>query len=187
MSASAQPRMTSGQFIDWAAQQPDGQRYELVAGEVVAMAPQRSGHALAAFHVARRLFEAVGAAGVPCTVYADGMAVEVDSATVYEPDAMVRCGAPLPADAVRATDPLIVVEVLSPSSRSRDAGAKLADYFRLVSLRHYLIVAADIRTVIHHARDEAGTILTRIVRDGPLRLDPPGLVLDQLFADAFGR
>jgi hypothetical protein len=37
------------------------------------------------------------------------------------------------------------------------------------------------RTVIHHARDEAGTILTRIVRDGPVRLDPPGLVLDGIF------
>jgi Uma2 family endonuclease len=79
------------------------------------------------------------------------------------------------------TDPMIVVEVLSPSSRSRDAGLKLADYFRIPSVQHYLIVATDIRTVIHHARDEAGTILTRIVRDGPVRLDPPGLVLDGIF------
>ncbi len=38
--------MTADEFIDWAMAQPEGQRYELVAGEVVAMAPERSAHAL---------------------------------------------------------------------------------------------------------------------------------------------
>ncbi len=94
------------------------------------------------------------------------MAVQVDETTVYEPDLLVRCGPPLPDDTVRITDPRLVVEVLSPSSRARDAGLKLADYFRIPSLRHYLIVATDIRTVIHHASDEAGAIITRIIRDG---------------------
>jgi Uma2 family endonuclease len=32
-------RMTVDQFLDWAMAQPDGRRYELVAGEVVAMVP----------------------------------------------------------------------------------------------------------------------------------------------------
>ena len=73
--------------------------------------------------------------------------------------------------------------MLSSTSRSRDAGVKLADDFRIPALRHYLIVATDTRAIIHHARDEAGTILTRIVRDGPVSLDPPGLVLDRLFPD----
>ena len=68
------------------------------------------------------------------------MAVEVDEHTVYEPDALVRCGPPLPPNAVKLSDPIIVVEVLSPSTSARDVGAKLADYFRLPSVRHYLIV-----------------------------------------------
>lgn len=56
--------------------------------------------------------------------------------TTYEPDALVRCGPPLPDDAVTLTEPVIVVEVLSPSTRANDAGAKLEDYVRLPSLRH---------------------------------------------------
>jgi Uma2 family endonuclease len=58
------------------------------------------------------------------------MAVEIDDRTVYEPDALVRCGSPLDDDAIKITDPLIVVEVLSPSSPTRDAGAKLAACLR---------------------------------------------------------
>ncbi|MBV8589493.1 MAG: Uma2 family endonuclease [Acetobacteraceae bacterium] len=64
----------------------------------------------------------------------DAVDLEVDTSTIYEPDVMVRCGAPL--QAVKVTDPVIVVEVLSPSTRARDSGAKLADYFRLTSMRH---------------------------------------------------
>jgi Uma2 family endonuclease len=181
MSASALPRMTADEFIAWAMERPEGQRYELVAGEVFAMAPQRSGHALAAFQVARRLANAVETAGLPCTVYADGMSVEVDATTVYEPDAMVRCGAALPYGATKVTDPLVVVEVLSPSTRAVDTGLKLGDYFRIPSLRHYLILRVETRTITHHQRDEAGAILTRLVRDGRLTLDPPGIELSDLF------
>ena len=47
MTASARRRMTADEFLDWAMAQPDGARYELVAGEVVAMAPERASHARA--------------------------------------------------------------------------------------------------------------------------------------------
>ena len=70
---------------------------------------------------------------------------------------------------------MVVVEVLSPSTRARDAGAKLADYFRLPSVRHYLILRTDTRSAIHHARGEDGAIATAIVTEGVLRLDPPGI------------
>ena len=62
------------------------------------------------------------------------MAVQIDSVTSYEPDALVRCGERLPPDAVKVVDPLIVVEVGSPSSLGRDTGVKFTDYFRLPSL-----------------------------------------------------
>ena len=90
-----------------------------------------------------------------------------------------------PGDAVEATDPVIVVEVVSPSSRGIDSGAKLAGYFSLASLRHYLIVDTDKRVVVHHRRDEEGRITVGILRDGPLTLDPPGLAIDirDIFVD----
>ena len=68
--------------------------------------------------------------------------------------------------------------MLSPSSRGRDAGAKLADYFRLPTVAHYLLVHADRPTVIHHARRDGDEIATRIVSEGVVVLDPPGIELD---------
>jgi Uma2 family endonuclease len=179
--SSTPGRMTSDEFIAWAMEQPEGCRYELVAGEVVGMAPERSAHALAKFRIARRLAEAVEASELRCEVYPDGMAVEIDATTTYEPDALVRCGPALPGNAVKLNDPIIVVEVRSPSTGARDAGVKLSDYFRLPAVHHYLIVRTDDRAIIHHARNADGTILTRIVREGPLRLDPPGLTVTGLF------
>lgn len=169
--------MTSDEFIAWALEQPEGRLYELVAGEVVAMAPEGSAHALIKARVWRALDEAIAATGLPCIAYPNGMAVVVDDVITYEPDALVRCGEPLPDDAVKILDPVIVVEVLSPSTRARDTGAKLEDYFRLPSLHHYLIVKTENRAVIHHRRlDEGfGTIATRIVRAGEIELIPPGL------------
>jgi Uma2 family endonuclease len=173
--------MTSDAFLAWAMDQPEGTRYELHAGVVVAMAPERSIHALIKLHVTRRLAEAVERQSLPCQVYPDGMAVEVDDTTTYEPDALVRCGPPPPQDTIKFTDPPIVVEVLSPSSRTRDNGTKLINYFRLPSVQHYLIVPTDDRAIIHHARNPDGTILTRVVRGDTLHLDPPGLTVTDLF------
>jgi Uma2 family endonuclease len=177
MSEAANRRkLRVDEFIDWAMTQP--KRYELVAGEPVAMAPERVAHAEAKFMVARRLAEAVEAAGLPCQTFTDGMAVQIDEFTAYEPDALLRCGERLPGDAAKVLDPVIVVEVVSPSSRGRDAGAKFADYFRLPSLRHYLIMNTENRTVVHHARDLAGVITSRVIGEGAIRLDPPGISIN---------
>ena len=176
-------RMTADEFVPWAMEQ-DG-RFELASGEVVAMAPERATHNLVKAEIWRALKDAVRGAGLPCQVFTDGMAVRVDEATVYEPDASLRCGELLDGDAVEFSDPMVVVEVLSPSTRAHDAGAKLQDYFRLPSVRHYLILRTDTRSAIHHARGEDGAIATAILSEGVLRLDPPGIAiaLEAVFAD----
>ena len=184
MSEPARKPMTSDEFIAWAMQQPETDHYELVDGEVLAMAPERSAHVLAKAHIWRRLAEAIESGNLLCQAYPGGMAVEVDDRTVYEPDALVRCGASLAPDAIKLSDPVIVVEVLSPSTSAGDVGAKLVDYFRLPSLRYYLIVRAESRTIIHHQRGKDGIILTRIVREGPIELEPPGITLTDWFPPA---
>ena len=83
-----------------------------------------------------------------------------------------------PGEAMEVADPVVVVEVVSPSSRGVDRGVKLAGYFSLPSVRHYLIVDTDRRVVIHHRRDGDGRIEVGIVRDGSLEVDPPGLEID---------
>jgi Uma2 family endonuclease len=105
--------------------------------------------------------------------------------TVYEPDALVRCGPPLPGDAIEVVDPTIVVEAVSPSSGGVDRGVKLASYFLLPSVRPYLFVDTDKRVVIHHRRGDEGRIEVEVLHDGSLTLDPPGLAIDilDIFAD----
>ena len=78
-------------------------------------------------------------------------------------------------DAIEIPDPVVVVEVLSPSTAADDHGVKLDGYFSLPSVEHYLIVDADRRVMIYHKRGQAGAIETRVLRDGLVRLDPPGL------------
>jgi Uma2 family endonuclease len=171
-------RMNVDQFLSWAMAQPDAPRYELMAGQVVAMAPERAVHARRKARLWRALSDAIDAAGLPCEALPDGMTVKIDEYTAYEPDALVHCADPLVDDAVIVPAPVIVVEVLSPSTATRDTGAKLADYLRLPSVRHYLIVRTDRPTVIHHRRGDGDIIETRIVTAGALALDPPGFTLD---------
>lgn len=184
MKARPFPRMSADEFIAWAMARPEGERYELVGGEVFAMSPERLGHARSKGAAYRALGDAIRKAGLPCEALPDGISVRVDADTVYEPDALVRCGEAAEDEIVEISDPVIVVEVLSPSTGSIDLTAKLADYFRLPSLRHYLVVNRKRRSVVHHRRDDAGTIQTTILRErGTLSLHPPGLTIE--VADLF--
>ena len=165
--------MSREEYRRWADAQPRG-RFERVAGEVVAMAPERVAHNRVKQRVWRALDATLRAAGLPCEALGDGITVEIGDDHDYEPDALVNCGEPLPADAVAAPNPVIVVEVLSPSTRAADTGGKLAEYFRVPSVEHYLILRADLPQVIHHRRQGNG-IETRVLSGGVLRLDPPGI------------
>jgi Uma2 family endonuclease len=165
------PRMTVEEFLAWA----EGRRgrHELVRGEVLAQAAVRAAHweVKLTTHVA--LLAAIKAKALPCHVVPDGATVRIDEATAYEPDAMVYCGPKPPPSAMLVENPVIIVEVLSPSTGRADRGRKLADYFRLPSVAHYLIIDPDEVPVIHHQR-RGDDILTRILRDGAIALDPPG-------------
>ena len=174
--------MTVDEYLAWAEDQPG--RYELVDGTVYAMTPERAAHAEIKLAVHMALAAGIRARALPCYVMPDGMTVRIDEATAYEPDALVYCGPKLAPSALEVTNPIIVIEVLSPSSREIDASLKLAGYFRLASVVHYLIVDPDQPLIIHHARRNGDTILTQIVRDGAISLDPPGLTL--ALADIYG-
>ena len=184
MGDPAPRRMHADEFLRWAMEQPEGERYELVGGEIIAMSPERSVHALVKGNVFAGLRAAIAASTLPCTASPDGMSVKADDTHIYQPDVLVRCGPALPDEAIFVPDPIIVVEVVSPSSRSTDAGAKLDGYLGLPSVRHYLLVKTDNRTVIHHRKEGDGMIQTTNLNRGTLELDPPGLLVDiaSLFA-----
>jgi Uma2 family endonuclease len=175
MNVVPQTRMTVDEYLAWAEGQPG--RYELYDGTIYAMSPEGAGHAKVKFATQTALAAAIRARGLPCHMLPDGMTVRVDPRTAYEPDALVHCGREVAPSAVEIPNPVIVVEVLSPSIIRIDASAKLAAYFRVPSVSHYLIVDPKEPVIIHHTRADGDTILTRIVREGIITLDPPGLEL----------
>jgi Uma2 family endonuclease len=181
--ASVAKRMTTTEFLAWADTQDQG-KFELFEGDIIAMAPERVGHAQSKANTWRALADAIRAAGLPCQAFVDALGVKISDDTTYIPDALVNCGPPLPADVMLAANPVIVVEVLSPSTRHIDKAIKLADYFTVTSLHHYLIIDLNKRHVLHHQRQPDGAVLVRIIKDGELRLEPPGIVI--AVAELFG-
>jgi Uma2 family endonuclease len=175
MGAVTQQKMTVDEYLAWAEGRPG--RFELYAGFVYAMAPERARHAEVKFAVQTALLEGIRRAGLPCHMLPDGMTVRIDRHTAHEPDALVYCGAKVAGGAVEVANPIILVEVLSPTTRHIDASAKLGGYFSLASTKHYLIVDPDRPFVIHHARSEGDAIATRIMSEGTIKLDPPGIEL----------
>lgn len=168
--------MTRDEFLAWMEQQPSG-RFERIDGVVVAMAPERASHNRRKRAARDALQGAVSKAGlISCETFADGMTVQVDNSD-FEPDALLRCGPLLPGDATRVSDPLVLVEVLSPDSGTRDRATKLHAYFKLPSVQHYLIVWPEEQRIVRHSRMANDQVATQIFMSGEISLDPPGILV----------
>lgn len=167
-------RMTMSEFMAW--QRDRAGRYELYDGRAVRMQAERNIHSIVKANVkdafARRLAET----DVDCTALADGPTVAIDEAHGFVPDASVQCG-PIDLDSVYNDDPVVVVEVISPGSRTIDEVKKFRHYFRNPCVHHYLIVDPDDRSVIHYWR-AGDKIETAIGARAVLDLDPPGFSVE---------
>jgi Uma2 family endonuclease len=89
------------------------------------------------------------------------------------------------ADALICRRCLIIVEVLSPSTSAIDRAWKLKEYFRLPTVRHYLIIWPDRHQIAHHCRGNNGDIETQTVVAGKIVLDPPGIkiAVEDIYAE----
>src|ERR1700679_1627521 len=112
-------RLSRSAFLRWAETQP--KRFERVDGTPVAMTPEPWVHARLKAHIWRALDREIRTAGLRCEAAPDGMRVEMDEDTDYEPHPLVNCGEPIPDEATAAPYPVIVVEVLPPRTASLDA------------------------------------------------------------------
>lgn len=176
-------RMTAEEYALWAERQDTG-RFELIDGIVVQMNAETVTHVRIKMRIAFALQRALSASGVQGEVLGDGVAVRIADRLVHEPDAMLRLGAPLPGDTLLVTDPVIVVEVLSPSTGPIDTGRKLTNYFLLETVQHYLVVDTAKRLVLHYVRGPDGLPIMRApISTGDIALDPPGISIS--VADVF--
>ena len=178
MNIALRKAMTVDDYLAWAAVQSEAPRTELINGQIVATSPEQLAHTRIKGSVYFAIRRAIADAGIEAEVLTDGATIPIDSHTAYEPDASVRAGPPLPGRGMKVPDPVVVVEVLSPSSVHMDTSAKLVGYFKLPSVRHYLVIDPDTRTVTHHKRGAGGNLSAQTLSSGTLHLDPPGIMLD---------
>lgn len=126
-------------------------RHELVDGYLYAMVgssdrhEEISGNLFAALHQHLR--------GTSCRVYGSNLKLRIGD-DFYYPDLFVRCGNER-GDAYFKTDPILVAEVLSPSTLRYDRGDKRLAYQTLASLKEYILISQDTPRVEIYRR--AGT------------------------------
>jgi Uma2 family endonuclease len=188
VSPRSQPRMTVGEFLAWCEDLPDDARYELVAGlPVRLMAPTSIRHARIQRNASDALRSALAVAGLPCRVYdaGPGVAVSTEGDECRIPDVVVTCAAAIDETAHLVPEPVIVIEVASPSTRLADVNDNVEFYGGIASIHHYLVIEQDRRRVVYHGRGASGGLEPRILRDGDVTLDPPGIVLalNELYRD----
>ncbi len=149
--------MDLGDFEDLVLDKPDDQKWELINGRVVrSMVGARLDHARIIQNVNFALRSHIRARGLACETFTESAWLKQRFQKLAAfPDVMVRCG-PIEPDAPSVDDPLILIEVVSPTSGSRDRGEKTPAYMRLASARHICLIDRDrIRIDVLDRRDEA--------------------------------
>ena len=142
---------------------PDAEtvRSEYVKGKIIAMSGASREHNLITSNLSGELRNLLK--GSECETYANEMRVSTPSTSSYfYPDVVVVCEEPRFEDDVFDTllNPIILVEVLSPSTEAYDRGEKFIHYRQLPSLQEYILVAQDKICVERFIRQENNWILT---------------------------
>ena len=140
--------MTLYEFLRW----EDGTdtRYELIGGFPVAMAPPAEVHGLLAARLARHLENAL-AGRRPCRASAEAGVLDPERAdTFFVADVGVTC-APY-ARRQSMQDPILLIEILSPSTEQHDRRIKIPAYQRVASVQEILVVDSDARYAALHRR-----------------------------------
>jgi Uma2 family endonuclease len=147
----ADPARQRFSFDDYLTLEEDSiVKHEFLNGEAWAMAGGSPDHAAIAVNISTLL--TVQLRGQPCRAYSSDLRIRVKATglTTY-PDVSVICGPPEidPEDRKKqtATNPVVLVEVLSPSTEDYDRGEKLSQYQRIDSLQEIMLVAHDQRLV----------------------------------------
>ena len=161
---AAQTYLTPEEYITLerkAIPDADTVRSEYVNGKIIGMSGSNWAHNLITGNIAAGLYTRLGNGG--CLAFANEMRVSIPSVKSYfYPDVGVVCDEPHFEDDVFDTllNPIVIVEVLSPSTEAYDRGDKFAHYRQLQSLQEYILVSQDKVRVDHYVRHAAQWILT---------------------------
>ncbi len=138
MGSPAPRGMTVAAFLRRAGDR--SRRWEPITGDVVAMAPERAGHARAKGCADRAPVAVAAESGLPCEVFPDGRMVRIAETSAFAREALSLYSLQLAAEPFELSDPSAVVDVLSPSSRTVATGGKREDCSRVVGVFYDLVI-----------------------------------------------
>nr|WP_295770586.1 Uma2 family endonuclease [Rhodoferax sp.] len=144
-------KMTLAQFLAWEENQTE--RHEFYRGETFAMVGGTARHNRVILNLASRIGDHLDDTG--CQVFAENMKVQIPDGVLY-PDVVVTCGKSVAGDEQTVTDPKLIVEVLSPSTKGYDRRDKFILYRTLPSLREYALIDPSTRQVEVYTFAEGG-------------------------------
>ncbi len=150
MSQTLPRPMTADEFLAWDTLQPDC-RHELIDGVPVAMTGARQQHDAVMANVFGVIWQQLR--GKSCRVFSPDVALRMPNGNVRRPDVGVHCP-PFDSNALFAATPVLVVEVLSPSTRSVDLARKLGEYWSVPSMRFVLLIEPNVPQVTFWWRTE---------------------------------
>lgn len=158
------------------------EKHEYFDGEVFAMAGARPRHNLVVVSTSNALGGLVKGKG--CAGFNGDQRIYIAATGLYTyADGGVMCAPPeLSQDGMELLNPVLLFEVLSPSTRDYDLGAKREHYQQMPSLRHLLLIDQPERLVRHYSR-EGGNWQSREIREGLVDLAELGsFSLEDLYA-----
>ncbi len=151
-----EPSVTIAEFDAFLDLQQDDLSWELVAGRIVAMTNPTEVHEQIASNIGAPLKLAMDPVG--CRVYQGGLGIQrsdnEQEINRPRPDVLVRCGRVGTRNFI--TDPLVVVEALSPSTIDVDRDDKLRFYKAQPTLRHIVLVYQDQMRIEHYRKTDEG-------------------------------
>jgi Uma2 family endonuclease len=161
MSAIPKHKMTMEEYIEF--DKNNEGRWEYFDGEVIDMAGGTLNHNQIASNISRVLGNKLEDKG--CRALTSDMRLKVPKALPYRyPDVVVVCGEPI-LDAIQGQEmlvnPVLIIEVLSPSTAQYDYSVKFIAYQSIESFREYLLVAQDRPQLTQYVRRPDGQWLRR--------------------------
>ncbi len=145
-------RMSVEEFLDWQIKQD--KLYDLVDGlprlSVKMMTGATQNHDRVTINAIVSLHSQLR--GKPCRPCTDDVAIQIPAGNIRRPDVLVECGDPKPKD-LTANKPVIVIEVLSPSTMEFDRFRKLEEYKTVKDIMTILLVNTEAPEITVHQRE----------------------------------
>ncbi len=178
MNTLQQQIVSEQDYLAHYSQDPDV-RYEYINGEVVAMAGASNRHNMISLNLIMKLGQKLAQGS--CVPFASDWRVQCDG-NYYYPDIVVDCDT---SSAFQAGKPILIVEILSESTRENDMTIKLLDYQKISSLQEYVLIEQNFTRVVVYRRRQNWQAVEYFAENDEIELESIDLTLSM--ADVYHR